>query len=194
MLQIAKADHEQLAQTGFTLIEVVFAVIILGTLAVVGTSMLYSGFVTSNYMNSENAAAASGRYALERISREMRQSEKGSVELGSNQISYSRKDDADPNTPLITTIIRYDSTAKRITMAALATGPQYILAENVVSFDCMYQITVLPVTPAPKCSGILATPPLATALTKITLEVEIQENPEGPKLPMNKIVILRNNL
>ena len=183
------------SQQGFTLIEVIFAVIILGVLATVGTNMIYSGFVTSNYVNAENSAVASGRYALERISREMRESDKGSVTLGSNQIGFTRERQT------LNTVIKYDAMAKRLTMAPAETGQDYILAENVVSFDCAYRYPINTAdlsegfqSPEPRCSAILASPPLATALTKIELLLEIQDNQDSPKLPMNKIVILRNNL
>ena len=194
--------HGGVKQTGFTLIEVILAVIILGALATVGTTMIYSGFVTSNYVNAENSAVASGRYALERISREMRESDPyrfdtaaTGVVLTANQIGYTRKNGTESTT------IKYNPSSKRLTMAESLSSPDYTLAENVVLFDCKYRYPLIlsdprgpSRTPDPKCSEITTTSPLPSALSKIELLIEIQDSPDGPRTPMNKIVILRNNL
>lgn len=177
---------------GFTLIEVIVAVIILGFLATIGTSMIYSGFMAGSYVIAENAAVASGRYALERISREMRESDKNTVQLGASQMGWMRTRDG----VQIPTYVKYDSVLQRVTMSESSSGPDYILASDVVKFDCEY---VFPdpanpsagITPVPNCNS--QPNPDPTRLSKVTLILEIKPI-DSPKVSMKKVVVLRNQI
>lgn len=58
---------------GFTLIELVIVVVLLGILGATGVSMLYDPFSTARIVNATNTDAAKARYALERVARELRE-------------------------------------------------------------------------------------------------------------------------
>lgn len=66
--------HAPLRQvSGFTLIELVISIVLLGLLAGVGVTMVSDSFDTTRYINGGQASAAEARYALERIERELRE-------------------------------------------------------------------------------------------------------------------------
>jgi prepilin-type N-terminal cleavage/methylation domain-containing protein len=60
-------------QRGFTLIELIITIVILGILAVVGSSMISDTFTTSRMVNASQASADEARYAVERLAREIRE-------------------------------------------------------------------------------------------------------------------------
>lgn len=60
-------------QAGFTLVELVISIVLLGLLAAVGASMLKDTFATAQMVNADNASAGSARYAMERLARELRE-------------------------------------------------------------------------------------------------------------------------
>lgn len=61
------------APSGFSLIEIVIALVILGILAIAGTNMITSGVFTNQTISNEKLAYSAARYALERMSREIRE-------------------------------------------------------------------------------------------------------------------------
>lgn len=58
---------------GFTLIELVISIVLLGMLAAVGSTMISDGFTTTRMVNANQSNAAQARYAVERIAREIRE-------------------------------------------------------------------------------------------------------------------------
>lgn len=71
--------HPRLIQRGFTLIELIVAAVLLGVLASIGVSMITDSFLVTRYMNKENSAASSARYAMERMTREIREADTNSI-------------------------------------------------------------------------------------------------------------------
>jgi prepilin-type N-terminal cleavage/methylation domain-containing protein len=59
--------------TGYTLVELVITMALLGILSVVGSSMLSDSFSTTYRVNESNASKAEARYVLERLAREIRE-------------------------------------------------------------------------------------------------------------------------
>ena len=59
--------------SGFTLIEMIVAVLLIGILGVIGSEVLLSGLVSTKRVNENNAASAAARYGVERLSREIRE-------------------------------------------------------------------------------------------------------------------------
>ena len=59
--------------TGFTLVELVIVIALLGILSVIGSSMLSDSFTTTYRVNESNASKAEARYVLERLAREIRE-------------------------------------------------------------------------------------------------------------------------
>lgn len=64
---------------GFSLIELIIAIVLLGLLAAVGTSMLSSSFDTTYMINASQTSAEQARYTLERLEREIREVKAGSI-------------------------------------------------------------------------------------------------------------------
>ncbi len=60
-------------QQGLTLIELVVGIVLLGILSVAGVSMISDSFRATRLVDSGNAQDAQVRYALERLSREVRE-------------------------------------------------------------------------------------------------------------------------
>ena len=58
---------------GFTLVELVISIVLIGILAAVGSSMIVDSFTTTRMVNADNASAGQARYALERLAREIRE-------------------------------------------------------------------------------------------------------------------------
>lgn len=58
---------------GFTLIEIVIALVLLGILGIVGSRVFTASVYTNEAISNSNMAYASARYALERVSRETRE-------------------------------------------------------------------------------------------------------------------------
>lgn len=61
------------ASDGFTLIELIIAIILIGLLAAVGTTMISDSFDTTRMVDSSQSFAARVRYTMERLEREIRE-------------------------------------------------------------------------------------------------------------------------
>lgn len=58
---------------GFTLIELIISIVLLGLLAAVGSNMLSDSFMTARMVNNSNTSKDQARYVLERLAREIRE-------------------------------------------------------------------------------------------------------------------------
>lgn len=58
---------------GFTLVELVISIALIGMLAAVGSNIVVNTFNTSRWVDADNANNAQARYALERLAREIRE-------------------------------------------------------------------------------------------------------------------------
>jgi prepilin-type N-terminal cleavage/methylation domain-containing protein len=63
----------QTRQRGFTVVELVITVVVMGILAVVGVSMISDSFTTARVINAGQSNANDARYAVERLAREIRE-------------------------------------------------------------------------------------------------------------------------
>ena len=60
-------------QRGLTLVELIITMVLMGLLATVGATMISDTFQTTRLVNAGQASADQARYALERLSREIRE-------------------------------------------------------------------------------------------------------------------------
>lgn len=67
------ADVSLRQSDGFTLIEMIITLVLLGLLAAVGTTIVSDSFTTTLLVNSSQASVAQARYTLERLEREIRE-------------------------------------------------------------------------------------------------------------------------
>lgn len=58
---------------GFTLVEIVVSIVLLGILAAVGSTMIADSVTTANISNRNQASISQARYAVERLAREFRE-------------------------------------------------------------------------------------------------------------------------
>jgi len=58
---------------GFTLIELIISIVLLGLLGTVGVTMFSDSFDTTRWINANQGSSAKSRYALERLERELRE-------------------------------------------------------------------------------------------------------------------------
>jgi len=69
----SRCNFQSRRSGGFTLVEVIISIVLIGMVAAVGTSMLKDPFDTARMVNANNASAGQARYALERLAREIRE-------------------------------------------------------------------------------------------------------------------------
>lgn len=67
------ARFARLPQRGFTLIEMIIAIVVIGLLSVVGSTMIANTFTTTRMVNAGTASAEQAAYALGRVARELRE-------------------------------------------------------------------------------------------------------------------------
>ena len=68
-----RSDPGSRRSSGFTLIELIISISLIGVLAAVGSSMIADSFTTTRMVNANNASTARARYAMERLAREIRE-------------------------------------------------------------------------------------------------------------------------
>ena len=87
-------------QRGFTVVELVITVVVMGILAVVGVSMISDSFTTARVVNAGQSNANDARYAVERLAREIREIKYvnkatgyGISTMTSSKLVFTRPDD-----------------------------------------------------------------------------------------------------
>lgn len=59
--------------SGFTLVELIISIVLIGILGAVGSSMIVDSFTTARMVDADTASAGQARYALERLARDIRE-------------------------------------------------------------------------------------------------------------------------
>lgn len=63
----------QRRSSGFTLVELIATIVVMGIMAAVGSSVISDTFTTVNVINRNQVVSSEARYAMERIAREIRE-------------------------------------------------------------------------------------------------------------------------
>lgn len=120
---------------GFTLVELIMVIVLLGILATVGSNMLSDSFTTTRIVNDSKSVEAEARYALDRLVREIRQVRRTgsaySVSAASSSVLQFIKSDGS------TVRINYDATAKTVQLDYASTSAT-TLVRDVSSFGLTY--------------------------------------------------------
>jgi prepilin-type N-terminal cleavage/methylation domain-containing protein len=81
---------------GFTLMELVVVLALLGLLAAAGTNMVGDTMTTAYYVTHNHSSGSKARYAVERMTREIREVAYGplgySMTMGANTLSFTKED------------------------------------------------------------------------------------------------------
>lgn len=123
---------------GFTLIEIVIGLVLLGILGIVGTKMIGGSFFTNEVISKTNMAYSKARYGLERMAREIREvDDTGSLQITTwtaTQLSFTK---TGPQGPLAVSFT-HDTVGGTLSMAYTGTvngitydGTPHVLVENI---------------------------------------------------------------
>lgn len=179
-------------QYGFTLMEIVLGLVLLGLLSMVGTTMVSSGFYTTMKLSDEQLTHASARYAMERLAREIREiqfnpttgvSGISSTLMSSSQLSFVKT----TMTGTAYVSFRYTPNAN----PALGTlqmsyfqddaSPANVLTRNLKSFSFTYLAD---------SSGTVATTPNSVRFIRVDMVVVLSA--AAAELPLTTLIKLRN--
>jgi len=69
----SRARPRSHCSAGFTLVELIISIVLIGMLATVGSKMIASSFSTTRMINADNASTEQARYVMERLAREARE-------------------------------------------------------------------------------------------------------------------------
>ncbi len=134
--------------SGFTLIELIISIVLIGMLAVVGSSMIADSFTTTRMVNASTASAGQARYALQRLAREIREIKYDTtnnryciVSLASGtQLAFNKTSDTYSSTTCatnaITVTINYVN--PNLTLQYSAPAVTSALSQQAASFSLAY--------------------------------------------------------
>lgn len=159
-------------QRGLTLIEAVAATLLIGILAVIGSNFLSGSVVLSKRAASQNQNASAVRYAIDRISREIREvatSSSGYVisTMGSGQLVFTSASTQASGTKV--TEFVYSSANKTLSMVQGGTGTPQPIVSNVTNFSFAYYDKAGQAMSSPTTSDV--------RMIGLTLQVQAADTP-----------------
>jgi prepilin-type N-terminal cleavage/methylation domain-containing protein len=124
---------------GFTLLELTLVIVVLGILSAIGVSMISDSFKTTQRANNGNAVSSSSRYAMDRISREIRQTAFDTstqapkiTTASSSTLSFAKTNFS------IEESISIHMSNRSLMLSNATLGFDSVLAENVSTFTLQY--------------------------------------------------------
>lgn len=168
------------SQSGVTLLEMVLVIILLGVLSVVSLNMISDSYTTTRIINSSNANTSTARYAMERLSREMRQ-----VAFDSNtklimvssasatEMSFTKSE------PTLNALVTIRLNGQSLMLSYPTPSTESVLADHVTDFSLQYFD-----------AGMGASPSLSQIrFVQINLTISA---PATPAVELHSVVALRN--
>ena len=168
-------------QRGFTLIEATLGIMLLSILLMTGASMMTDSIFVTQSSNKAVTSAGTGRYALERLTREIRNVE---YEIGSNRFNIST------HTATHLSFVKVNSSGlvnvdialsgQTLTLGYPSLTSNYTLADNVSAFSLTYSDQ----------DGVATTD--STQIRYIGINMTLSE-PNAPALTLQSLVALRGS-
>lgn len=179
-------------QRGFSLMEIVLGLMLLGILSVVGSNMITSGFYTTMTLSDEHLAHGAARYAMERMAREIREIQydptSGVVSISStmrtaSQLSFVKTTLSGTSNVTFKFTSNANPTLGTIQMSYFQddTSPANVLARNIKSFSFTYLAD---------SNGTVATS--SNQVRFIQIDMSVVFSPTSVELPMRTLIKLRN--
>jgi len=177
--------HPSLWQRGFTLIELIITIVLIGLLAAVGTSMIFNSFETTYLVDAAEANNARARNAMERLEREIREINYAGtgyqITMGPSTLAFTKSDGQ------IVTIDRDASNNLRLCFGALPCASPITLAEGATTFALTYHRI--------DTDGNTTTDGVDnTNLRFVEISLTLTDARSGQSLAQRSRVALRNNL
>ncbi len=175
--------HPTQTQRGFTLLEIVLVIVLLGILSMASMNMISGSYTSTRIINNGNANTSTARYAMERISRDMRQVTFDSVAktllittASPTQMSFIKSDFLTQET----VTVHLNGTSLMLSNSALP-GPDSLLAEHVSAFSLQYFDTNM-VTP-PANNGVIRF---------VQINLTLTDTGNADPVTLHTLVALRN--
>ena len=187
-------------QSGFSLIELVIAIVLIGLLGAVGSSMIFDSFDATRMVNANQSTMAKARYVMERLEREIREIRYASSDTDppsycdsptntkTNQYCISA-----PATLPTTLTILPAATGNSLTFSngtgatttITGSGTSVTLNGNVLSNDVTeLKLSFFDINES-------ATPPTAATLRLVKIDLKIKGD-ESPEFTQRSRIALRN--
>lgn len=184
--------HLKSAQRGFSLIEIVIVLVLLSFLGVLGARMVSGSVTTNQLISSDKKAYSAARYALERMSREIREAEYLSASdtmnitvMSDSQLSFY-KTTLSTTTPTTPVTFTYDPAKKELYMAYNTGTPAgKLLLANLIGTPFKYL----------DASGAVLSLPLAdpTLLRYVRIDLAVKpDNAQSPLPTLSTQIYFRN--
>jgi prepilin-type N-terminal cleavage/methylation domain-containing protein len=126
-------------QCGVTLLEMVLVIILLGVLSVIGLNMISDSYTTTRILNNGNANTSIARYAMERMSREMRQVAMDTntklimvTSASATQMSFTKSE------PTLNALVTVRLSGQSLMLSYPTPSTESVLAEHVTEFSLQY--------------------------------------------------------
>lgn len=172
---------------GFTLVEIVIALVLLGILGIVGSKVFTASVYTNETISNSNMAYASARYALERVSRETREMDitaslaASSLTITASQLSFIKSGPQGQQTVTFT----FDNNGT-LSMA-YGNGASHVLANNLSAGAFSYYKSV-------GAASATAAQADASDLHYVFVRLQVKPDPAlGQVFTLSNLIYLHNS-
>lgn len=117
----------------------VLSLILIGILSVISLNMISNSYSTTRSLNNENAATSTARYAIERVSREIRKvaydANTKLIQISNatpTQLSFTKSE------PASTSLVTIRISGQSLLLSDPAPGTESVLANDVTAFSLQY--------------------------------------------------------
>ena len=175
-------------QAGFTLVEIVIVMSLMGLMATVGSQMITSVFTTTKLVSSTQASASQSRNALERVARELRE-----IKYDSTLAVYAITSTLSPGATSIS-FTRTISGSDVIVTAGLSGSTLNLgysppnLTSTLLTGVTAFSMDFLTVN----TSGALVATTLPSAVRVVVLTLRTTDPTSGQSVSQSTRVVLRN--